>query len=69
MRRNQPNSGSREGLKPKRKHSVHVHVRDREDGRVDIKYKFRPAIDRSTQETPALKVGRKAIKAVEDAIE
>lgn len=52
---------------PKGKQSVKVSMKDRRDGAVHVTYEFDPPVHAASPETPALKLGRKVIKLIEDS--
>lgn len=41
-------------------------MKDRPDGKVGLKYTFDPPINSDTPDTPAVQLGRKVIKTIQD---
>ncbi len=56
---------TRKKQKPgKHKQAINVHMKDRPDGKVGVRYTFKPPINAETPNTPALQLGRKVIGVI-----
>lgn len=44
-------------------------MKDKKDGKVDVSYEFDPPVHAQSPDTPALRLGKKVIRTIQDAKE